>query len=179
MSSTFRLTTDLDTKKFVALVSAVCKKRFGHRGGDEEAAARAIRKAVATSKRNDEEVAEFIEEIGKFVEHAGRLGWGATEVANIAASDQVDVEDQHAKALVQFWKGEVDAIRRSLGARVTFNQKISNFNWRIDVKGGNDADGGGTACALFEMNIANRVSVCCPTNYKFTKCYSMHKSAHN
>ena len=158
MTDTFRLSTDLDNKRFAALLSAVCKQKFGHRGGDEASATRAIRKAASASEQSEEEVTAFIEDIGKFVEHAGRLGWGATEVANAIAGDNVKIDEKHAKVFIQFWKVEVGSIKRSLAARVTFNKKLTKFNWRIDVKGGNAEEGGGNACALFEMNVANRVS---------------------
>ena len=154
--ATFRLTTDLDAKRFAAAVSGVCKQTFGY--GDGASAARAVRKAVATSGAGEAAAAAFVDSVAGFLRHAGRLGWGATEVAAAVAGDTVEISDAHATVLVQFWKGEIGAVRRALAAGATFNKQLAKFTWRIDVKGGStDAEGGGEPVALLEMQIAERV----------------------
>ena len=154
--ATYELTTDLDAKRFVSAVAGVCKQTFGY--GDAASAVRAVRKATATSSSGEAATAAFVENVAGFLAHAGRLGWGATEVAAAAAGDVVEISDAHAAALVQFWKGEVGNVRRALAADTTFNKQLTKFTWRIDIKGGSlEAASEGEPCALLEMQIAERV----------------------
>ena len=107
---------------------------------------------------------------------AARKGWTHVELLEeLKQPDFVSLPEEQAIVFGQFWKGEATNIRSSTAEATTFNHQLSHFTWRIDVKSGGGGGGGGgggsgsggddgntdVPCALLEMNVADRVSLCC------------------
>ena len=168
-----QLTNDLDKKRFASALAGVCKTTI-HQDPTVEPKA-LISKCFQKSSMSEIDIDQFWDGLSKVMVTAARKGWTHVELLEeLKQPDFVSLPEEQAIVFGQFWKGEATNIRSSTAEATTFNHQLSHFTWRIDVKSGGGGGGGGggsgsggddgntdVPCALLEMNVADRVSLCC------------------